>query len=110
MTAARITIPSSSPRSQDTAGDVIADFNNSQDVLDLSKIDAINGGADDAFSSTIIFGTGAPATLAAGTLCYDFSNGILYGFVGNAGTSAAPNFAITVGLGISWGTNGNILL
>ena len=53
---------------------------------------------------------GAPAILAAGTLCYDFSNGILYGFVGDAGTSAAPNFAITVGLGIIWGTNGNILL
>jgi len=95
---------------EDTAGDVIADFNNGQDVLDLSRIDAINGGADDAFSSIIVLGTGNPATLAAGTLCYDFSNGILYGFVGNAGTSAAPNFAITVGLGISWGTNGNILL
>ncbi|WP_201831229.1 beta strand repeat-containing protein [Microvirga zambiensis] len=95
---------------EDTAGDVITDFNNGQDVLDLSRIDAINGGADDAFSSIIVLGTGIPATLAAGTLCYDFSNGILYGFVGNAGTSAAPNFAITVGLGISWGTNGNILL
>ena len=79
-------------------------------MLDLSKIDAITGGADDAFSSIIVLGTGAPAILAAGTLCYDFSNGILYGFVGNAGTSAAPNFAITVGLGIIWGTNGNILL
>ena len=46
-----------------------------------------------------------PPYLLPGRLCYDFSNGILYGFVGNAGTSAAPNFAITVGLGISWGTN-----
>jgi Ca2+-binding RTX toxin-like protein len=95
---------------EDTAGDVILDFSNSQDVLDLSRIDAINGGADNAFSSIITLSSGAPATLAAGTLSYDSSNGVLYGLVGNAGTSAAPNFAITVGLGISWGTNGNILL
>ncbi|MEE1656111.1 calcium-binding protein [Microvirga sp. CF3062] len=95
---------------EDTAGDVIADFTSSQDVLDLSGIDAITGGADNAFSSIIALSSGAPTTLAAGTLGYDSSNGILYGLVGNAGTSAAPNFAITVGLGISWGMNGNILL
>ena len=52
---------------QEVAGDVIADFNGSQDVLDLSKIDAITGGADDAFSSTITISLGAPAILAAGT-------------------------------------------
>jgi len=91
-------------------GDVIADFNNSQDVLDLSGIDAINGGADDAFLSIILNTTGAPATLAAGTLCYDSTNGILYGLAGDAGTRAVPNFALNVGLGILWGTNGNILL
>lgn len=89
---------------------MIVDFNNSQDVLDLSRIDAINGGGDDAFSSIIIITGSAPATLNAGTLCYDSTNGVLYGLAGNAGTSAAPNFALNVGLGINWGMNDNILL
>ena len=40
--------------------------------------------------------------MAAGTLYYDSTNGVLYGYVGNQGVNVAPSLTIRVGTGITW--------
>ena len=40
--------------------------------------------------------------MAAGTLYYDSTNGVLYGYVGNQGVNVAPSLTINVGTGVIW--------
>jgi len=105
------------------SGDTMSDFDYSLaagdattlDVLDFSRIDAIAGGADNAFSIETFGGPNPPSILLAGYLSYHTASGILYGYAGSAGTAAAPNFSIQIaapGTVIAWNSaaGGNIVL
>ena len=70
-------------------------------MLDFSFIDPVtNQAGDQTFS--LLFGTTAPGAMAAGTLYYDSTNGVLYAYVGNQGVNVAPSLTIRVGTGITW--------
>jgi Ca2+-binding RTX toxin-like protein len=65
-----------------TASDIITGFASGQDHIDLSAIDAIKGGANDAFSFV-----GDAAFSAAGQLRYDAGTGVLEGDVTGDGVA-----------------------
>ncbi|MBM6579755.1 hypothetical protein ILT44_06145 [Microvirga sp. BT689] len=104
-----------------SSSDVLSDFDHSLaggvdgstlDVIDLSRIDAITGGSDNAFSGSILMGSTAPGQQNAGFLYYNMTSGVLYGYVGAQGMAVSPSFAITVGTGVIWNSTagGNIIL
>lgn len=99
--------------------EVITDFdwsvaggndNTAADVLDLSRIDAVLGGADDAFTGVTALGTTGLSQLEAGRLYYDTANGTLYAYVGAGSTLGQANFKLQVGTGVVWSAGVNILL
>jgi Ca2+-binding RTX toxin-like protein len=104
-----------------SSSDALSDFDHSLaggvdgstlDVIDLSRIDPIVGGPDNAFSGSILMGSTAPGQQNAGYLYYNMTSGILYGYVGVQGMAVSPSFAITVGTGVIWNSmaGGNIML
>lgn len=72
----------------------IGDFAPGEDVIDLSDIDAVPGGNDDAFR---FVGNRSPdfQILQSGDLYYDPEDQALKGFVGNF-IAYAPNFAVAL--------------
>lgn len=99
--------------------EVITDFdwsvaggndNTTADLLDLSRIDALLGGSNDAFTGVTALGATGLARLEAGRLYYDTVNGTLYAYVGAGSTLWKANFKLQVGTGVVWSTGVNILL
>jgi Ca2+-binding RTX toxin-like protein len=91
------------------AGEQVADFSPGQDVIDLSAIDAVPGGSDDAFR---FLGSGSPDVqlLQSGDLYYDPEEQALKGFVGEESLIAyEPNFTIALP-GVAALSEGDLIL
>ncbi len=91
------------------AGEQITDFSPGQDVIDLSAIDAVLGGGDDAFR---FLGSRSPDVqlLQSGDLYYDPEERALKGFVGEEGLIGyEPNFAIALP-GVAALSEGDLIL